>query len=175
MSRRVNYDDSWDSVKWEFFLFAICRKYCRQELFLLSLTHFHSLLCLFFSVVLVSHSDGKPCIDIIMGHSVQSIQICSQASGSSLQWSLGENLLKCLEDSDESAVSVEELSARKQRLKVWLSKNLITVTEEGNLLKLDDVLVIHPPYGVKQCTSSNQIILGKVQTLVQKLYSQSPS
>ncbi|CAH0385979.1 unnamed protein product [Bemisia tabaci] len=127
------------------------------------------------NVVLVSHSDGKPCIDIIMGHSVQSIQICSQASGSSLQWSLGENLLKCLEDSDESAVSVEELSARKQRLKVWLSKNLITVTEEGNLLKLDDVLVIHPPYGVKQCTSSNQIILGKVQTLVQKLYSQSPS
>ena len=96
-------------------------------------------------------------MDIVLGHAVKSIVIKS----SSIQ-----------QDSEDPFTSVavkiskEEVELRKEKLKQWLCRNRIPVEEDGELLKLKDVLEIQPPYGKEQCLSGNEIILGRVQTLI---------
>lgn len=68
------------------------------------------------------------------------------------------------------AYSPEELEKRKNALKTWLETNHIPVGEQGELgrtLSVAGVLTIDPPYGPEQCSSSNEIILCRVQGLVQ--------
>ncbi|KAL7987254.1 hypothetical protein Chor_006173 [Crotalus horridus] len=64
----------------------------------------------------------------------------------------------------------EELDRKKNSLKNWLEKNHIPVIEQGEsqpTLCVAGVLTIDPPYGPEDCNSSNEIILCRVQGLIQ--------
>ena len=71
---------------------------------------------------------------------------------------------------DCKAYSPEDLEKRKNSLKKWLEKNHIPITEQRDSQKtlcVAGVLTIDPPYGPENCNSSNEIILSRVQDLIQ--------
>lgn len=57
-------------------------------------------------------------------------------------------------------------SAEKRRLKKWLQQMYINVEEAGEYLKIDDHLLILPPYGLSNCVSSNIIVLEKMRNII---------
>lgn len=65
-------------------------------------------------------------------------------------------------------LGTKKASELKEKVKSWLVKNMIPVTEEGDILKMD-TLQIHPPYGLEQCYCSNPIVLSRIQTLLQSM------
>ncbi|ENN81561.1 gem-associated protein 6 [Dendroctonus ponderosae] len=57
-------------------------------------------------------------------------------------------------------------SAEKRRLKKWLQQMYINVEEAGEYLKIDDHLLILPPYGLNNCICSNVIVLEKIRNII---------
>ncbi|NXH22707.1 GEMI6 protein, partial [Bucco capensis] len=107
----------------------------------------------------------KVSISVVLGHAVQEVKILKEGDDEMKQ------RLSCMFAPEESkAYSPEELEKRKNDLKTWLETNHIPVTEQsdsGGTLCVAGVLTIHPPYGPEKCSSSNEIILSRVQGLIQ--------
>uniref|UniRef100_A0A8B9MDH0 Gem nuclear organelle associated protein 6 n=1 Tax=Accipiter nisus TaxID=211598 RepID=A0A8B9MDH0_9AVES len=107
----------------------------------------------------------KVSISIVLGHAVQAVEILKEGDDEMKQ------RLSCIFAPEESkAYSPEELEKRKNILKTWLETNHIPVTEQGEsgrTLCVAGVLTIDPPYGPEECSSSNEIILSRVQGLIQ--------
>ena len=77
-----------------------------------------------------------------------------------------DNLFKTHAD---EKLSPEELKEKQSKLKSWLLKNRIPVTvsgENSELLVVADVLTVEPPYESRNCQSTNEIILGRIQGLI---------
>ncbi|KAJ8975564.1 hypothetical protein NQ317_000248 [Molorchus minor] len=72
-------------------------------------------------------------------------------------------VLKLLERVEEIPLANKE---KKTSLKKWLKHMYIEVTESGDYLKIDDHLLIVPPYGPDNCISNNTIILDRVQKII---------
>ncbi|XP_069709060.1 gem-associated protein 6 [Phaenicophaeus curvirostris] len=118
------------------------------------------------SIVLATFSENEEVsISVVLGHAVQEVKILEEGDDEMKQ------RLSCLFAPEESkAYSPEELEKRKNDLKTWLETNHIPVTEEGEsgrTLSVAGVLTIDPPYGPEQCSSFNEIILSRVQGLIQ--------
>lgn len=118
------------------------------------------------SVILVTQKDDKTCMDIVLGHAVKSLVIKS---------STVQHEPEDLFTSVAVKIKKEEVELRKHKLKNWLCRNRIPVKEDGELLRVKDALVIHPPYGKEQCLSGNEIILGRVQTLIATMPEDRPT
>ncbi|NXO84927.1 GEMI6 protein, partial [Sitta europaea] len=104
-------------------------------------------------------------LSFIMGHAVQEVEILQEADSEMTQ-----RLARILAPEESQAYSPEELEQRKNALKAWLEANHIPVGEQGELgstLSVAGVLTIEPPYGPEQCSSANEIILSRVQGLLQ--------
>ncbi|KAJ8798457.1 hypothetical protein J1605_016736 [Eschrichtius robustus] len=118
------------------------------------------------SIVLVNFlEDGSMSVTGIMGHAVQTVEIVNEGDHS-----VREKLMHLFMSGDCKAYSPEDLEKRKNSLKKWLEKNHIPITEEGDsrrTLCVAGVLTIDPPYGPENCNSSNEIILSRVQDLIQ--------
>lgn len=118
------------------------------------------------SIVLVNFlEDGSMSVTGIMGHAVQTVEILNEGDHS-----VREKLMDLFMSGDCKAYSPEDLEKRKNSLKKWLEKNHIPITEEGDsrrTLCVAGVLTIDPPYGPENCNSSNEIILSRVQDLIQ--------
>ncbi|XP_066138190.1 gem-associated protein 6-like [Euwallacea fornicatus] len=63
-------------------------------------------------------------------------------------------------------VITDETTREKQRLKKWLQKMYINTDEIGDYLKIDDNLLIMPPYGLDNCICSNTIVLEKIKNIM---------
>ncbi|NXA42995.1 GEMI6 protein, partial [Eudromia elegans] len=118
------------------------------------------------NIVLASFPEnGKVVIWVVSGHAVQEVQILKEADEEMKQ------RLSCIFAPEESnPYSPEELEKRKNGLKTWLEANHIPVTEQGvsgETLCVAGALTIEPPYGPEECSSSNEIILSRVQSLIQ--------
>ncbi|NWH67529.1 GEMI6 protein, partial [Geococcyx californianus] len=118
------------------------------------------------SIVLATFLENEELsISVVLGHAVQEVKILKEGDDEMKQQ------LSCIFAPEESKVySPEELAKRKIDLKTWLETNHIPVTEEGELgrtLCVAGVLTIDPPYGPEQCSSSNEIILSRIQGLIQ--------
>lgn len=99
----------------------------------------------------------------ILKESIKSMEVSPDVPKTQQNINLNELFLnKHITDSSGSKKSHTE---RKEKVKAWLLKNMIPVTEEGDILKMDS-LQIHPPYGIEQCYCSNQIVLSRIQTLL---------
>uniref|UniRef100_A0A667WWF4 Gem (nuclear organelle) associated protein 6 n=1 Tax=Myripristis murdjan TaxID=586833 RepID=A0A667WWF4_9TELE len=61
----------------------------------------------------------------------------------------------------------EELRRRRESARRWLERNRVPVQEDGEALRVAGVLTVEPPYGPEDCSGSNEIILSRVQRLLQ--------
>ncbi|XP_066503915.1 gem-associated protein 6 [Hoplias malabaricus] len=115
------------------------------------------------SVVLVSFQEkGEPCVKVVLGHAVREMEVIREGDGE-----MEKKLRSLFMQVGGQAFSAEELKERKEDLRRWLEENLIPVTVEGDVLQVANVLTISAPYGAEQCSSSNEIILARVQSLVE--------
>ncbi|CAG9814440.1 unnamed protein product [Phaedon cochleariae] len=58
---------------------------------------------------------------------------------------------------------------QKKLVTKWLKHMQIDVQESGDYLKIDDHLVIVPPYGPENCICNNTLILEQIQKLLKSL------
>ncbi|XP_076367847.1 gem-associated protein 6-like [Tachypleus tridentatus] len=118
------------------------------------------------NIVLVHFEGDIPVsLTMVMGHTVESINIVNDQP-------IFKAMLDKLFLPKTIEVSTEELLRQKMKLKTWLNKNRIPVEDTNNNsgnLTVANALVIKPPYGVDQCFSNNEIILGKIQGLIKAL------
>ncbi|NWU72105.1 GEMI6 protein, partial [Pterocles burchelli] len=116
-------------------------------------------------VLATSQENEKVSISVVLGHAVQEVEILKEGDDEMKQW------LSCIFVPEESKTySPEELEKKKNNLKTWLETNHIPVTEQGEsgrTLCVAGVLTVDPPYGPEECSSSNEIILSRVQGLIQ--------
>ncbi|XP_006024990.1 gem-associated protein 6 [Alligator mississippiensis] len=113
--------------------------------------------------------DEKVSVSVVLGHAVQKVEIVSEGDSP-----IQEQLAHLFMPEESQAYSQEELERRKSSLKTWLETNHIPVTEEGEsqrTLCVAGVLTIDPPYGPEDCSSSNEIILSRVQGLLQGYFA----
>ncbi|XP_003473087.1 gem-associated protein 6 [Cavia porcellus] len=118
------------------------------------------------NIVLVNFlDDGGLSVTGIMGHSVQTVEIVDEGDCRAR-----EKLVRLFTSGDCEGYSPEDLEKRKSSLKKWLEKNHIPITEQGEsqrTLCVAGVLTVDPPYCPENCSSSNEIILSRVQDLIQ--------
>lgn len=99
-----------------------------------------------------------------MGHAVQQVQVLQVAVHET-----AERIQACFFPPTTQHMSPEKLRKRMRKIRLWLLKNQVPVEEEGDTLRVAGVLTISSPYKPEDCCSSNQIILDRIQKLIQKL------
>ncbi|XP_064002337.1 gem-associated protein 6 [Pogoniulus pusillus] len=118
------------------------------------------------SIVLATFlEDDEVSISVVLGHAVQEVVILKEGDDE-----MKQRLSSIFAPEESKAYSPEELEKRKNSLKTWLETNHIPVTEQsesGGRLCVAGVLTIDPPYGPEECSSSNEIILSRIQGLIQ--------
>lgn len=114
-------------------------------------------------MVLVTFQEtDRASVRVILGHAVKEVQILRSGSEET------ERRMKSLILPDTTpSLSPEELQARRENLRLWLERNRFPVTEDGQDLRVANVLTISAPYRPEDCSCINEIILARVQSLVQ--------
>lgn len=102
-------------------------------------------------------------MQVVMGHAVQQVQVLKVADQET-----AERFQACFLPPTIQNVSPEKLR-RRSKIRIWLLKNQVPVEEEGDMLRVAGVLTISSPYKLEDCCSSNQIVLDRIQKLIQKL------
>lgn len=100
-----------------------------------------------------------------MGHAIQNVEVINEADDI-----IKKRLSHMFSLYETGLQSSEDLETRKQSLKSWLEQNNIPVTVQGDslsTLRVAGVLSIDPPYGPDNCSSTNEIILSRIQGLLQ--------
>lgn len=115
------------------------------------------------SVVLVRvQQNERPSVRLILGHAVTEVQIVSRGTEET------ERQMKSVVLPDRAqTLSEDELKARRESLRLWLDQNRVPVTADGEVLCVANALTISAPYRPGDCTSSNEIILARIQSLVE--------
>ncbi|XP_016113896.1 gem-associated protein 6 [Sinocyclocheilus grahami] len=115
------------------------------------------------SVVLLSVQENeRPSVRGILGHAVTDVQILRRGTEET------ERQMKSIFLPDRAQIlSAEELKSRRESLRLWLEKNRVPVTEDGEILRVANALTISAPYRPGDCSSANEIILARIQSLVQ--------
>ncbi|KAI5608546.1 gem-associated protein 6 [Silurus asotus] len=114
------------------------------------------------SIVLVTFGEKRSAsVKVVLGHAVKDVQLIKAGDEDT-----DRKMKSLFTPAGSQEFSTEELEERKKDLRAWLEKNLIPVTDEGDVLRVANVLTISAPYDSEQCSSSNEIILARVQSLV---------
>ncbi|XP_067148945.1 gem-associated protein 6 isoform X1 [Apteryx mantelli] len=125
------------------------------------------------NIVLASFPEKeKVVISVVLGHAIQEVEILKEGDDE-----MEKRLSRLFMPEESKAYSPEELEKRKSNLKTWLETNHIPVTEQGEsgrTLCVAGVLTVDPPYSPEECSSSNEIILSRVQSLIQGYLEKQP-
>ncbi|XP_045061742.1 gem-associated protein 6-like [Coregonus clupeaformis] len=123
------------------------------------------------SIVLVTFQEkgGTPTVRVVTGHAVQEGEVLQEGNEE-----MAGRLRVVFTPPGARALGPEEVRRRKESLRLWLEKNRIPVEEEGEMLRVANVLTVSAPYGAEDCSSSNEIILARVQSLVESNPDSSP-
>lgn len=112
---------------------------------------------LLYSVVLLQPKESTIySLKIISGHSIKNIEITSE----------GEKILPELFLPSYTKISQATITERKNIIKHLLLKNRFPITEEGDILKIEDTVTIEPPYYPENCICTNSIILNRIQNIL---------
>ncbi|XP_023259806.1 gem-associated protein 6 [Seriola lalandi dorsalis] len=115
------------------------------------------------SMVLVDfREDGGTSVQVVMGHAVEDVQVLQEANEET-----SDRLRTSFLPPRTCSLNPEELRRKGGGVRSWLEKNRVPVEEEGDELRVAGVLTIRAPYGPEDCYSSNQIILDRIQKLIQ--------
>ncbi|XP_040892260.1 gem-associated protein 6 [Toxotes jaculatrix] len=122
------------------------------------------------SLILVDfREDGGTSVQVVMGHAVEEVQVLQEADEET-----ADRLRASLLPLRTCNLDPEELRRRRGGVQSWLQKNRVPVEEEGDELRVAGVLTISAPYGPEDCCSSNQIILDRIQKLIQNMIQLQP-
>lgn len=119
------------------------------------------------SFVLVHFSEDRTQLSILFRPSITKVSILAESLPG-----IKQRLDALFQPKIFAQVSEEELKLRKQKLKMWLEKNRLPVQVTGvneEVLTISDALLIQPPYGVDDCHSTNEIVLGRIQGLIKNM------
>ncbi|XP_044044790.1 gem-associated protein 6 [Siniperca chuatsi] len=108
-------------------------------------------------------------VQVVMGHAVEEVAVLQEADEETTQ-----RLQTSFLPPRTRKLDPEELRRRKGGVRRWLEKNRVPVEEEGDELRVAGVLTITAPYRPEDCCSSNQIILDRIQKLIQSLIQTVP-
>ncbi|XP_035855897.1 gem-associated protein 6 isoform X2 [Sander lucioperca] len=127
------------------------------------------------SLVLVNFLDqddvggGRASVQVVMGHAVQEVQVLQEADQETT-----ERLQSSFLPPRSRPLAPEQLHQRRAGVRRWLEQNRVPVQEDGEELLVAGALTITAPYGPEDCCSSNQIILDRVQRLIQSQPAEPP-
>nr|XP_020475872.1 gem-associated protein 6 [Monopterus albus] len=113
--------------------------------------------------------DGGASVQVVMGHAVEEVQIQQEADEETT-----DRLQASFLPPKTCGLDPEDLRKRRGVIQSWLEKNRVPVEEEDDKLRVAGVLTIRAPYGPEDCSSSNQIILDRIQRLIQNLIPVDP-
>uniref|UniRef100_UPI0037E89322 gem-associated protein 6 n=1 Tax=Semicossyphus pulcher TaxID=241346 RepID=UPI0037E89322 len=115
------------------------------------------------SLVLVNfRGEEGASVQVVMGHAVEEVQVLQEADKETT-----ERLQTSFLPPVTCRLDPEEQTVRRGQVRSWLEKNRVPVEEEEAELKVAGVLTITAPYRSEDCCSSNQIILDRIQKLIQ--------
>ncbi|XP_072240086.1 gem-associated protein 6 [Leuresthes tenuis] len=113
------------------------------------------------SVVLVNFTEEGALVQVVMGHSVEEVEVLQEADQE-----MAERLRTFFPTPATPRLGPEELSRRRDGVRQWLEKNRVPVEYEGDELRVAGVLTVMAPYRAEDCCSANQIILDRIQRLI---------
>ncbi|KAK0181782.1 hypothetical protein PV327_004032 [Microctonus hyperodae] len=111
------------------------------------------------SVVLIERENEKFHVKVIVGHSINNIQMISN---STLHLPQFFNLAY-------HPMTDVELSDRRKEIKKLFAQNRFPVTEHNDILEIENMLFIEPPYNLENCICTNPIILNRVYNILSQL------
>ncbi|XP_063053723.1 gem-associated protein 6 [Engraulis encrasicolus] len=119
------------------------------------------------SIVLVTFPDASPPrVQVVLGHQVASVEVLQDDGSHGNASRLASVFSSSGGGGGVALVTPEELQQRRASMRRWIERHHIPVTEDGELLRVAGVLTISAPYGAEDCSSSNEIILSRVQSLL---------
>ncbi|XP_030599017.1 gem-associated protein 6 [Archocentrus centrarchus] len=113
------------------------------------------------SAVLLTFSETAASVRVVMGHAVKEVEVLREADEVT-----AERLRAALLPPSLPSLDPEELRRRRGGVRRWLQENRVPVEEQGEQLTVAGVLTITAPYTAEDCSSSNQIILDRIQRLI---------
>ena len=126
------------------------------------------LMCKNKTVGINDHVQDTQHVEFVLGHAVQSIDILDDDG---TDHSAHVDLL--FKSANNVSFTEEELHKRRERLRSWLSENRFPVEikeSQPDIVSVGgDVLLIQPPYFPENCLSTNEIILSRVQSLIERM------
>lgn len=96
-------------------------------------------------------------LQIIFDHAIQNIEITSQEK---------INIPELFPS--VSAKWSPAITTRKNIIMKLLQDNRFSVKEEDNVLHIEDILSIEPPYNPESCKCTNSIILTRIQDILKR-------
>lgn len=114
------------------------------------------------SMVLVTFKEEGASVRVVMGHAVEEVEVLQEADEET-----AERLRTAFLPQNSPSLDPDELKTRKGTVLRWLQQNRVPVEEDGDELRVAGVLTITAPFGPEDCCSSNQIILDRIQKLIQ--------
>ncbi|KAK0089722.1 hypothetical protein PV325_005869 [Microctonus aethiopoides] len=111
------------------------------------------------SVVLIERENEKFHAKVIVGHSIKNIQVISNSA---------LHLPQFFSISHHSMTDAE-LSIRRVEIKKLFTHNRFPVTENNDVLEIEGMLFIEPPYNLENCICTNPIILNRVYDILSQL------
>lgn len=122
-----------------------------------------------FVLVTLDESYQPDSLHLILGHAVRNIKVLNDATPSLKQ------LLDRLFRNKPATEDVKNLEEKRQKLKAWLMQNRVPFAmtgESNNVFTIMDAVTIFPPYGAADCQSTNEIVLERIQMLIQAMPQQ---
>ncbi|XP_076763253.1 gem-associated protein 6 [Xylocopa sonorina] len=99
-------------------------------------------------------------LKIVFGHAIKSITICSDKPCKLPELQFMNAPTKIFRST---------LAERKYAVRKLLEENRFPVKEENNILTIENVLSIKPPYESADCVCTNSIILARIQNLLSRI------
>lgn len=109
-------------------------------------------------------------IKLLIGSSIKFLKIVKLTNSSTRSQSSEESTMQM---GNTNSHQTEDWKQLKEPLKQWFQESRIPVSENnyGCLLVLNEI-VIEPPYRPENCSGTNQVMLWRVQKLLENFYQQ---
>lgn len=111
------------------------------------------------SVVLIQLGE-KMRLKLILGHAIKNVEVTKKCDLELPELFMNLQLKKM------SRSTIEE---RKRTVKELFAKNRLQVKENKDVLTVENVATINPPYEPENCMSSNSIVLARIQALLSQI------
>lgn len=108
-------------------------------------------------VIHQKNSDLDFVTKIVLNHAIKSLTILPDEKIESYITS---------SEHQKTNLSSDITEQRKKGLKEYFQNMCLNVEESGDCLKIDDNLVIVPPYGPENCICNNTLVLERIQNII---------